>query len=50
MTRKIKDSLAFLGESGREGIEITKMAGKAIVVVGTTGKAGCFNGLFLFKL
>lgn len=33
-----------------EDMKMLAITGKAIVVTKTTGKAGCFNGLFLSKL
>lgn len=45
MTGKIKDSFAFLGKGGKEGMDIVKTAGQAIVVVGTVVVVGALLGV-----
>lgn len=45
MAGKIKDSLAFLGKGGKEGMDVVKTAGKAIVVVGALAVVGCLIGV-----
>jgi len=42
---KIKDSLTFLGEGGKEGMAIVKTAGQAIVVVGAVVVVGALIGV-----